>query len=197
MPGAAGNVSVTQSLRRPGAEIERVAVQIDMRLPPLAVERDAQRNLQRRRALEEHVLGSAHGRLDAISVERNRHAQAALLETLARGTRREQEECALGAEQIGHAHRAQLGAVEPIRRKRDRHAQHRAPDAVLAENRPERLRLPQQPQLRLVQRNAVAAELAGTARPCRRGWRTAAAGTCADRDRGNRRCCGAPDARRC
>ena len=70
-----------------------------------------------------------------------------LLEVLDGRTRREQEEGPLRAEQVGHGHGAQLRAVEPIRWKRDRHAQDRAPDAVLAEHDPERLRLAQQAQL--------------------------------------------------
>ena len=62
---------------------------------------------------------------------------------------RVERERALRPAQVGHRHRAQLRAVEPIGRKRDRHAQDRAPDAVLAEHGPERLRLSEQPELRV------------------------------------------------
>jgi hypothetical protein len=65
----------------------------------------------------------------------------------------------LRAEQVGHAHRAQLRAVEAVGRKRDRHAQHGAPDAVLAEDGPERLRLAQQPNLGAMTRDQIATEL--------------------------------------
>ena len=81
-------------------------------------------------------------------------ARAAFLEPAARRPRGEERERALRAEQIGHAHRAQLGAVELVRRKRDRHAEHRAPDVVIAENRPERPGLAQQAQFGPAQRNA-------------------------------------------
>ena len=72
---------------------------------------------------------------------------AALLETLAGRARREEQEGPLRAEQIGDGHGAQLCAVEAIGRKRDRNAEDRAPDPVLAEHGPERLGLAQQAQL--------------------------------------------------
>jgi hypothetical protein len=81
------------------------------------------------------------------------------LKPLRRGPGGEQEEGPLGAEEVGHAHGRELGAVELVRREGDRHPQHGAPDPVLAEQCPERLRLAQQPKLRLGQRDAELAEL--------------------------------------
>ena len=153
MPGAA-----RKRQRRPSRSACRarasivVPFEVDARTLRRAVERRCrsgicQRRRSRRRTCSRAPRSSSRSRSPS---ERDRNAHAAFLEALARRPRREQQERALRAEQVGHAHRAQLGAVEPIRRKRDRHAQHRAPDAVLAENRPERLRLPKQAQLRLV-----------------------------------------------
>ncbi len=124
-----------------------------------AIEGGLNRQDQRRRVLEERVLRALERGGHPVAGQRDVDAHAAFLELLGRRARGVEQEGALRAEQIGHAHRAQLGAVEVVRRKRDGDAQHGAPDAVLAENRPERLGPPQQSQLRFLQRNAVPAKL--------------------------------------
>ena len=55
-------------------------------------------------------------------------------------------EGALGAEEIGDRHGAQLGAVESLRRKGDGDPKHRAPDPGASQDGPERFRFAEQPE---------------------------------------------------
>ena len=169
IPGAALKVSFTQSDSAPGTSswTSSSPVEADPRLTGGAVQLDRHRHRQRRVALPEHVLGALDAGLEpgrgdaalptAAAVEDD--ALPALLELGVRGPGGEEQEGALGAQQVGDAHRRQLGAVEAVGREGDRHPQHRAPDPVLAEDRPERRRLAQQAQDRLLQRDAPAADL--------------------------------------
>jgi hypothetical protein len=129
-----------------------------VRLPVVPVETHGQGQRERRRALEERVLRSLERRLDTIAFERDMTPQAAFLKCVTGGSRREEQERALSAEKIRHAHRAQLGAIETVGRKRDRDSENRAPDPMLPENRPERFGLAQQAELGRPQRNAVASD---------------------------------------
>jgi len=110
-------------------------------------------------AADEHVGRAFERGLHPVAVELHRHPYAALLELPRRRAGGEEEEGALGAEEVGRRHGGELGAVELVRREGDRHPQHGRPDVVLAQDRPERLRLAKQPELRLVERNAVLADL--------------------------------------
>ena len=195
MPGAARNRSVTQSLSSPGVERRRACRRRRRRACCRAIDRArcAAARVSGGVPSTKRVLRALDRRLDAIA----RRASPATrmppsLKRSPAGRVVNSRNVPCVPSRSGTRHRAQLGAVEPIRRKRDRHAQDRAPDAVLAEDRPERLRLAQQPQLGLLERNPVASELEERARPCRCAPTTAPAGRCADRDRGSRRCCAAP-----
>ena len=107
---------------------------------------------------DEAVLRPGDHAVHAIAPHGDRHADAALLEGVAGRAGGEEQERALRAEQVGHAHRAQLGAVEAIRREGDRHPQDGAPDPPPAEQRPERRRAPQVGELGAVARDQVLAD---------------------------------------
>ena len=161
-----------------------------------------------RRAIERHAAAAASAAdcpstnvfsgplnvgLDAIALDvRQRSRRPPSLNRRVAGRVVKSEKRALRAEQIGHAHRAQLGAVEPVRRKRDRHAQHGAPDAVLAEDRSRTASTCAAAGAPAAAAECGSGRASRSARPCRCGSTTASAGRCGDRDRGSRRCCAAP-----
>src|SRR4030095_288505 len=136
-------------------ELHPRAIDICVDMSALPGQDETERNGQWWRAIEKHVLGTLDFRFHAVAIDSNMNANATFLESLAGGTRGVEEKCALRAQQVRRAHRAQLRAVKPIRRKRDRHPQHGAPNAMLAENGPERLRTARQAQLRFVALNQV------------------------------------------
>ncbi len=147
---------VTEHMRR---ELELELADRQMRLVVVRVALDTQRNLERRAVLEERVLRPLQRGLDnAVSVL-ELDSDTAFLNLFIGLACREQQERALGAEQVGHAHRRQLGAVELVRREGDRHPQHRAPDVVIAEDAPERLGFSQLPDIGLLGGNPVLADV--------------------------------------
>ncbi len=111
-----------------------------------SVEHDAKLHLERPCVGSEGIFRTLDSRVDAVTLDGHGDSNAALLEPLASRSRREQHEGPLCPEQVGDRHRAQLRAVEAIRRKRDGNAEDRAPDTVLAEDGPERPGLAQQAQ---------------------------------------------------
>src|SRR5206468_4504402 len=119
----------------------------------------AECDFERRFALQEYVLRALDAGFDPIALERHRHANAAFLEPAAGGAGREEQKRSLTAEEVRRRHRAQFRAVEIVGRERDGHAEDRAPDAMLPQDGPERLRAPQQPQRRPSKREPVAAKL--------------------------------------
>ena len=104
MPGAAVKRQRHPVAQLPG--VERRAVRRRHSTSPGAarsIERDPQRHAQRRIAGDERVLRALDRRVDAIARRASTgDAHAAFLESLARRARREQQERALRAEQIGH-----------------------------------------------------------------------------------------------
>ena len=120
---------------------------------------DVQGEGERGLAVEQRVRGAGERAVHGSALAGHRQTDAALLEAPGGRACRGQQERALRAEQVGHAHRAELGAIELVRRKCDGHPQDGAPDAVLAEDGPERLRPSQQPEVGTAQRQPEAAEL--------------------------------------
>ena len=155
------------------SDVDPVAELARLQRDPLAVDRDVrnvgrpidvdhQWQLHRRVAVHEVVLRPLELGLEAVAVARKMNPDAALLDLLAALPRREVDERPLGTEQIRHAHRRQLRAAELLGREGDRHPQHRAPDVVLAEDRPEGLRLAEQAELRLAERDLELPQLEAT-----------------------------------
>ena len=102
------------------------AAGIDVHLSVATIECEPQRHASA--AASPSRTGSPGPRLSSRCDRRRAATATRMPPSLKRSpdwTRREQQERALRAEQVGHAHRAQLRAVEAIRRKRDRHAQDR------------------------------------------------------------------------
>ena len=155
IPGAALEAERDPVAELPRRQRETRAPRIYVRRSARSIEIDPKRHPQRPAFGVERILRTLDRRLDSIARQGDGNTRAALLESLASRARREQQEGALCTEQIGHRHRAQLRAVEAIGRERDGHAQDRAPDVVLAEHHPERLRLAEQPQLRPFERDAI------------------------------------------
>ena len=147
MPGAARNRSVDPVAQAARCERDPRSAGIDIHLLPCPIDRDADRHLQRPRVGGKRILRTLDRRVDPIACDGHRHPDSPLFETLAGQTRREEDEGPLRAEQIRDRHGTQLGPVEAIGRKRDRDAEDRAPDPVLAQHGPERLGLAQQAQL--------------------------------------------------
>jgi hypothetical protein len=155
MPGAARNVSVTQSLSSPGVSVTPVPSRSTRTLRRLRSSVARRGTRSGGEPSTNMFSGPSTLETTASPSRRDRHADAALLEAPGFPPRGVEQERALRAEQVGHAHRAQLRAIEPVGWKRDGHAEHGAPDLVLAENCPERLGSPEELQLRLVERDAV------------------------------------------
>ena len=148
----------------PGAQPSRLELQLgsidaDVHAAARAIDPDAQRRGHGGRALAKHVLGPGNRELELVAAGGHGHPKPAFGELFSGRARREQQERPLRAQQVRHAHRAQLRAVEAIGRKGHRHPQHRAPDPVVAENAPERARFPKQPHVRFSSGNAVAADV--------------------------------------
>ena len=193
MPGAAWNVSVVQSLNFPASSTIVASPTVTL----------AQRLAARSRTI---VIGMRSGGCPttngfsgpsiAVSMRSWRISIGTLMPpSLKRAPDRRvvnRRKVPCVPSRSGHAHRAQLGSVEAVRRKRHRHPQDRAPDAVLAQDRPERLRFSQVAKLGTLTRNQVAADPEERVRPCRHAPTTRRGRYVLDRDRGNRRCCGAP-----
>ena len=118
------------------------------------------------------------------------HALPPSLKPLARGPGREQREtspaCRAGRARTSRsARRRRTGPGGNVIGTRSTVLQMRCSPRIVQNG----FDLPQQPQLGPAQRNAVAPRLQEPRRPCRCASTTAAADTCADRDRENRRCC--------
>ncbi len=144
-----------------GLEVELGAVDVDHGAARFPVDIDGERQLHGRVALEEGVLGAPDGGFVAVvrTVAAQVDADPALLEGLFLGTGGEEHEAALGAEEIGDAHGAELRAVELVGRKGDGHPDDGAPDIVLAEDRPPRFGFAQQTDFGFLQRDPELADL--------------------------------------
>ena len=145
-------------------KFDRLARHRHRRGPGLAVDPYRHRHAERRRrvALQEAVLGPLDQAVEVVgagAVRGQRHAHTALPDRPRRRPRRVVEERTLAAHQVRHAHRRQLGAVEPVRREGDRNPEHRAPDVAFTEHGPERLRPPEHADLGLLQRDLPFPEL--------------------------------------
>jgi len=140
-------------------QLDLFPVDIDRCLLGRPIQIDGHGNRQRRIALQEHVLRAFDLGLVVIPGTLERHPHPTFLELALGRPCREEEKGALRAQQIRHAHGAQLGSIELVRRKGDGHAQHGAPDAVLTEDGPEGLGLPQQPELGLLEGDPVLPQL--------------------------------------
>src|SRR5262249_29130284 len=79
------------------------------------------------------------------------------------GARRVVREHALRAPEVGDAHCGKQHAPQLFGWKRDRDPEHATEDSVLAQDVPERLALPQQPNVRLAQRDPVLSQADRTA----------------------------------
>ena len=110
-----------------------------LELDGMAADRDRQRRFQERVTGDEQVLRALDHALNPIAGCIDLNSDAALRETSPGRTGRIEQKCPLRTKQIRNRHRAQLGSVEPVRRKGHGNTKDRAPDAMLAENGPERL----------------------------------------------------------
>ena len=92
---------------------------------------DFEADSKRRTILDENVFGPVDVDLPLALSGLELKAQPTFLELSAGFASREEVEGTLGSEQVGDAHRGELGAVELVGREGDRYAQDGAPDKGL------------------------------------------------------------------
>ena len=124
----------------------------------ISVQRDRNRQSQRRGSLDQLVVGTLELGFQPILHPLQAHPSTALLEAFLRLPGREKRERALRPEKVRDAHRAQLRPVEALRGEGDRNSQHRAPDMVVTQYRPERSRPPQKAQVGLADGNTITSD---------------------------------------
>ncbi len=150
--------------RRVAAErqLERLAA-VDLDVQAALVGRDLQRHRERHAAAraQHPVVGTHDARADAIALAAQDRLLAAGVHGVALGVlaRAEERERALAAAQVRDAHPREQEAAELHRREGDRNALDHAPDVLVAEQLPERLRLLEQLDARAPERHDVTADV--------------------------------------